>query len=339
MWLSLMSAASGWTDGKKLGVFDRAGLTLHPKLSVVAIADNTHTQSNTPQTKRRCSQFATLQIPYLRSNSALHVDPHDSYSLTHFADATARGREVQPLRHIAKSERFHGPFHTPGARLFEDHCADCVDRYCVDRIVRRGRVVALDPVFAAGDEHDGGRPATAVPAVSHTRATLADGSVIDARHVVVGIGSTNIKRLPPFVSGATNPGCCDGSGSAADGGCGGAPPAGCVVHAWDLVDAASNAGAMQGRGLTTIRRQLQMRGSSRGSSGSCSSGTTSSSRSSSLVGSSDAAVEHCISPDCSNSSSSGADGDNESLAPSSSSPLARAGLVRDGEHVVIIGGA
>jgi hypothetical protein len=74
---------------------------------------------STPSSRRRCSQFAALSIPFLRSNSGLHVDPHDAYGLTHFADAAGRGREVQPMKHIGKSEDFHGPFHTPGARLFE----------------------------------------------------------------------------------------------------------------------------------------------------------------------------------------------------------------------------
>jgi hypothetical protein len=40
-----------------------------------------------------------------------------------------REREVQPLRSIEKDDSFHGPFHTPGSRLFEVKiflCHPCV---------------------------------------------------------------------------------------------------------------------------------------------------------------------------------------------------------------------
>jgi hypothetical protein len=68
---------------------------------------------------RWCCQFSGLEISHLRSNSGLHVDPHDVYSLTHYAGAAAREGEVWPLRHIGKSQQFHGPFHAPGSKLFE----------------------------------------------------------------------------------------------------------------------------------------------------------------------------------------------------------------------------
>ena len=65
---------------------------------------------------------------------------------------------------------------------------------------------------------------------THTRATLADGTTLYARRVVLGIGSTNIKRLPPFAADAA------------------AAPAGRVMHAWDLVEAAGGSRAAAGAG-------------------------------------------------------------------------------------------
>jgi hypothetical protein len=212
----------------------------------------------------------------------------------------------------------------------QDHCADCVDRYCVDTIVRRGKVVALTPVPRA----DGA-------GVSHTRATLADGTTLDARRVVVGIGSTNIKRLPPFAP--------QNEGGAA-GGC--APPAGRVMHAWDLVEAATRAGAAGGRGVCMRHRAraAAAAGASSCSEGSGGSGSLAGGGASSGMGGSPST----LSVDRGGSQSSGAVDDGGCTSPATAggdeacsaccteaavaSPLVRAGLVGEGEHVVIVGG-
>ena len=85
-------------------------------------------------------QFDGLGIQHLRSTSGAHVDPHDSYGLTAFADDAGRAAEVAPLRHIEKDASFHGPFHVPGSALFDAHCRDCIARYAVGGAVTRAKV-------------------------------------------------------------------------------------------------------------------------------------------------------------------------------------------------------
>ncbi|KAI8471948.1 MAG: hypothetical protein J3K34DRAFT_520149 [Monoraphidium minutum] len=265
---------------------------------------------------RWCSQFNSLRIPFLRSNSGLHVDPHDSYSLTHFAEATGRSREVQALRRIGKSEAFHGPFHTPGSALFEDHCADCVRRYCVDNVVQKGRVAHVEPVFGAD-----GR-------VSHTRVTLEDGRALEARRVVLGIGSTNLKRLPPFASEAAA-----------------AAPAGRVMHAWDLVEAASSAAAAAAsdapKAAGAAARLARRAGGGSGSSSEGADEPGSSEEWGSRGDATGAAVASSQSEsgdeDAQGGSprGGGAVGGGTGGAPT---PLEAAGLVGQGEHVIIVGG-
>ncbi|GBF97256.1 hypothetical protein Rsub_09947 [Raphidocelis subcapitata] len=307
-------------------------------------------------------QFSALQIPHLRSNSGLHVDPHDAYSLTHFAEARGRGKEVQPLRHIGKSEQFHGPFHTPGSGLFEDHCADCVHRYCVEGIVRRAKVTALEPLRSP----DG--------AVAAWRAALCDGGSLLARRVVVGIGSTNVPRLPDFLGpltlGAT-PNILTGSGigsaasAAASAAAAGAPPPGRLAHAWQLVEAACAAGARRpeaARGPFGAAGGKGGRGGGgggglarRGSSGSSSSGGGSDCGAASECGSSCGGGAAC--PSSCDTSDAASDGVGEDggggggrgahVGPGSApappqpqplSPLTAAGLVGPGDHVIIVGG-
>ncbi len=52
---------------------------------------------------RWCRQFQSLRITHLRSSSALHVDPVDTYALVNYAEDAGRAHELQPLRSICKS--------------------------------------------------------------------------------------------------------------------------------------------------------------------------------------------------------------------------------------------
>jgi hypothetical protein len=105
--------------------------------------------------------------------------------------------------------------------------------------------------------------------ITHHTVQLAGGRTLQARRVLLGIGSTNMKRLPPFAADLIAPPSTDvtassftavgggaSEGDHADGkaalggmsnavcseaarGAGSLPPAGVVMHSWDIVAAVS----------------------------------------------------------------------------------------------------
>lgn len=183
-------------------------------------------------------------------------------------------------------------------------------------------MIRLDPVFGPD-----GRP-------THTRTTLADGTVIAARRVALGIGSTNMQRLPGFAADAAD-----------------APP-GRVLHAWDLVEAAAGDGRGTGGGAgLRLRRTAALLAAAESGASEVGDGSDGGDGSPALT----------ADDDSSDASGSGLDGGEERgdliscrggggpgpLAQPGRvvaegqcrSRLAEAGLVGPGEHVVIVGGA
>ncbi|WIA36323.1 hypothetical protein OEZ86_007648 [Tetradesmus obliquus] len=149
-------------------------------------------------------QFDALQIRHLRSSSAVHPDPLDTYALATYASSQGRLNETQALNHIHKNQDFHGPFHTPGSALFEDFCKDAIHRYCLDDIITQDKVVSLTPAFA-GSSSSSSSSSSSVPgklltAVDHWLVGLASGQQLQAKKVIVGIGSTNNMRIPPALA-------------------------------------------------------------------------------------------------------------------------------------------
>ncbi|WIA16139.1 hypothetical protein OEZ85_012856 [Tetradesmus obliquus] len=144
-------------------------------------------------------QFDALQIRHLRSSSAVHPDPLDTYALATYASSQGRLNETQALNHIHKNQDFHGPFHTPGSALFEDFCKDAIHRYCLDDIITQDKVVTLTPAFAGSSSSSSSSsvPGKLLTAVDHWLVGLASGQQLQAKKVIVGIGSTNKMRIPP----------------------------------------------------------------------------------------------------------------------------------------------
>ena len=101
-------------------------------------------------------RFASQRIEHLRS-PVVHQPAPDPYALVTFARKTRRSHELV------------GRYQLPSTRLFDDFCDHLVQRHGLDRCRRRSRVVRL-----AGDG----------------TISLADGSIVHARHVVVANAPT-----------------------------------------------------------------------------------------------------------------------------------------------------
>lgn len=84
--------------------------------------------------------FTGLGINHLRSSTAIHPDPLDTYCLATYASSNGRLEERQILNQIPKTQDFHGPFQTPGSSLFQDFCQDLIHRYCLQDLVIKDTV-------------------------------------------------------------------------------------------------------------------------------------------------------------------------------------------------------
>jgi hypothetical protein len=196
-------------------------------------------------------------------------------------------------------------------------------------------VTTLEPLRSAGG------------AITAWRAALSGGGSLLARRVVVGIGSTNIPRLPDFLPPEMAGQCMSfPRGRTAPAAAPGAPPPGRVAHAWQLVEAACAEGARRPEAACGARG-APGRKAGRGST--CGSGSSSSSSSERAM-----SVSECGSPrssvgcgscesreaasDCGGEDGGGGGGRLTHAQVTAASPLAAAGLVGPGEHVIIVGG-
>lgn len=120
-------------------------------------------------------QFACQNIPHLRSPAVHHPDPNP-FALRKFAEN--RSHELFP------------PYDLPGTKLFEDFCADLVQRYpLADRVVP-SQVIDIVPL-------------------NHRRRSqfllvLGNGETVEARRVVLATGG-GVLQVPDWVSQISSP--------------------------------------------------------------------------------------------------------------------------------------
>ncbi|MEM6613744.1 MAG: FAD/NAD(P)-binding protein [Cyanobacteria bacterium P01_C01_bin.72] len=119
-------------------------------------------------------QFAAQQIPYLRSPAVHHPDPNP-HQLRSFAEN----------RH---SELFH-PYDRPGTKLFNDFCAEVIQRWKLADKVYPAQVIQIIPI----------KPASG----SRFQLVLNTGETIVARRVVLATGSGKV-QLPNWVESITS---------------------------------------------------------------------------------------------------------------------------------------
>ncbi|EDQ90562.1 uncharacterized protein MONBRDRAFT_36465 [Monosiga brevicollis MX1] len=158
-------------------------------------------------------QFAALRIPQLRSASNAHADPVDQHRYARFGtlDEPARLAITRPLnlvgfthlsmrlfvedhhiRHefslisLDRTQIYNGPFEVPSTPVFERFSRTIIQRYHLEDAVTEGLVTKLEPAPPTDD----GSP--------RCRVTTADGRTVDAEHVVLALGSLDVKNIPPW---------------------------------------------------------------------------------------------------------------------------------------------
>ncbi|MDB9332882.1 FAD/NAD(P)-binding protein [Nodularia spumigena CS-591/04] len=114
-------------------------------------------------------QFAALDILHLRSPAVHHPDPNP-FALRKFAES--RPDELFP------------PYDLPGTQLFEDMCADVIQRWDLQNQVVKAEIIRLEPLSQG------------------FRLWLHDGRSIIARRVVLATGGGKI-HIPDWVSQIT----------------------------------------------------------------------------------------------------------------------------------------
>ncbi|MGB3190445.1 MAG: FAD/NAD(P)-binding protein [Limnoraphis sp.] len=120
-------------------------------------------------------QFAAQDIPHLRSPAVHHPDPNP-FALRKFAEN--RSHELFP------------PYDLPGTKLFEDFCADTIQRWQLAARVCAAQVVDLLPLRGLRG--------------SRFELLLADGRTVRARRVVLATGGGEV-QLPDWVSKIPSP--------------------------------------------------------------------------------------------------------------------------------------
>ncbi|MGF1493927.1 MAG: FAD/NAD(P)-binding protein [Microcoleaceae cyanobacterium] len=120
-------------------------------------------------------QFAAQAIPHLRSPAVHHPDP-DSFALRRFAEG--------------RSDELFPPYDLPGTRLFQEFCAEVVQRWQLEQRVYPAKVVQLLPI----EEGRGPR----------FQIGLENGSAITARRVLLATGA-GIPQFPDWAEHITTP--------------------------------------------------------------------------------------------------------------------------------------
>ncbi|KAJ3086310.1 hypothetical protein HK102_013307 [Quaeritorhiza haematococci] len=208
------------------------------------------------------NQFTGYGIEWLRSPLFFHPDPSDVDSLRAYADQHGRIDELRDIDELFErkysscrekrfrqnavfNERIRNRFVIPTSALFWDFCQNVVvSRYASQTqsqltnddicskpsLLMGGKVLRIDPVF---DEHhsnsdtdvDANAPTTQKP-ITHFDLTVSNNIKIQARRVVVAIGSTNIRNIPDWVKRLEA----------------GSYPADSLVHSLDLVESEASRG-------------------------------------------------------------------------------------------------
>ena len=162
------------------------------------------------------SQFEFFQIEHLRSTTRLHVDPYDADSLFLFAKNSHRTEEFKTLEFIARSAAFRGPFFLPSTKIFNEFCHDVSKRYQIHNLIEKTSAEYILPILSnEGVPFDSNNNP-----VKYFEVKLTDGRLIKATKLLVGVGSTNIKKEPDFVKSITTE-----------------YPANTLVHSFDLAEA------------------------------------------------------------------------------------------------------
>jgi cation diffusion facilitator CzcD-associated flavoprotein CzcO len=118
-------------------------------------------------------QFATLEIPHLRSPAVHHPDP-DPHALRSFA--------------VGRAEELFPPYDLPGTALFSDFCHQVIQQWRVGGLVEPAQVVGLTPV-----------PQRLSLRPPRLRLTMADGQTVVARRVVLALGG-GMTHVPSWVA-------------------------------------------------------------------------------------------------------------------------------------------
>jgi FAD-NAD(P)-binding len=135
--------------------------------------------------KRWHHQFATFEIPHLRSPAVHQPDPNP-HALRTFA--------------APRPDELIAPYDLPGTQLFRDFCQETVRRWQLADCVYPAQVVRVEPTFVGGS----GAFALAIasPAENRDRARfclhLSNGQTIIARRVVIANGGA-VPNLPEWV--------------------------------------------------------------------------------------------------------------------------------------------
>lgn len=92
------------------------------------------------------NNFATLEIPKLRSLMNAHADPFDHRSLEFYAEAKGRGDELVTLPKLCqRNKEFKGPYQAPSTDLFNEFHDLLASAYGVADEVQSGMVQSIRP--------------------------------------------------------------------------------------------------------------------------------------------------------------------------------------------------
>ena len=92
------------------------------------------------------NNFATLEIPKLRSLMNAHADPFDHRSLEFFAEAKGRGDELVTLPMLCqRNKEFKDPYQAPSTDVFHEFHDLLANAYGVADMVQRGMVQSIRP--------------------------------------------------------------------------------------------------------------------------------------------------------------------------------------------------
>lgn len=123
-------------------------------------------------------QFNRLEIQYLRSSASAHVDPVSWEALSREIERksfTQNEPLCRELRHVPRTDSYHGPFIAPSAPQFFNFCKKIIQRYNLESIVEKASAESI-----AVDSSDSKDRVYTVH--------LSTGETVRAQHVVLALG-------------------------------------------------------------------------------------------------------------------------------------------------------
>lgn len=162
------------------------------------------------------SQFEFFQIDHLRSTTRLHVDPYDPDSLFLYAKTSNQLHEFKEMEYIERSVQFRGPFFLPSSKIFKQFSDDVVHRYQLHTLIESASAETITPILRSPNHEFEPN----LNPVDYFEVILSDGRFIKATHLLIGIGSTNLRKYPDFIPYISTP----------------YPPS-TLLHSFDLADA------------------------------------------------------------------------------------------------------